>query len=66
MVVEKKSNNKIIEIESSDELYLIDQNIPQEDMVRNYNREIIYLEERENKRASKIYENDITKLDLEF
>jgi len=65
MITEKTPITKVIEVKSSDEMYIVDKNIPREDMERDFFREKAFIE-MENRRSAKLYENDITKLDLEF
>lgn len=65
MITQKETVNKVVEVKSSDEMYIVDRNIPKEDMERDFFREKAFIE-MENRRSTKIYENDITKLDLEF
>jgi len=65
MITQKETVNKVVEVKSSDEMYIVDRNIPKEDIERDFLREKTFIE-MENRRSTKIYENDITKLDLEF
>ena len=65
MITEKTPITKVIEVKSSDEMYIVDRNIPKEDIERDFLREKTFIE-MENRRSAKLYENDITKLDLEF
>jgi hypothetical protein len=65
MITQKETVNKVVEVKSSDEMYIVDRNIPKEDIERDFLREKTFIE-MENRRSAKIYENDITKLDLEF